>query len=52
MAEWSVSLEGLREMKRPVTVTDNGTTMAVKFGNLLCDPSAPGEHHEDEDDET
>ena len=42
--------DGARRM--PVTVAGNGTTMAVKFGNLLCDPSAPGEHHEDEDDET
>ena len=42
--------DGARRM--PVTVAGNGITMAVKFSNLLCDPSAPGEHHEDEDDET
>ena len=40
--------DGARRM--PVTIAGDETKMAVKFSNLLCDPSAPGENQEDEDE--
>ena len=43
-----LGVDGARRM--PVTVAGGVQKMAVKFCNLLCDPSAPGEYHEGEDE--